>query len=91
MSSDQDRPRVVEPEPIASAAPPFVPAIAESAAVPIVPGPGIGWPELAAVGAVLSIATVLLRRWFVVQAVPTGDAPIVVDVAEAETKVLSRV
>jgi uncharacterized protein YkwD len=56
---ERERP-AIDPEPAVSSAPRDVPAIAESAAVPVVPRPGIGWPELAAVAAVLSIATVLL-------------------------------
>jgi uncharacterized protein YkwD len=58
---------------------PNVRAIAQNAAVPIAPRPGIGWPELAAVAAVLSIATVLLRRSLVGMQPATG-ATIVDDV-----------
>jgi hypothetical protein len=80
---------VVEPAPLAADTQ-HVHAIADSAAVPIAPRPGIGWPEFAAVAAVLSIATVVLRRWFAVRTLPAfGDPPVVVDVAEAD--VLSRV
>ena len=90
-SRQQDVP-AVERAPVPSAAPRDVPAIAESAAVPVVPEPGIGWRELVAVGALLSIATVLLRRWFPVHTVPyqgTAEPPVVVDVEE--TELLARV
>ena len=81
--------RVVEPDPVRSPAVRDVPAIAESAAVPIAPRPGIGWPELAATAAVLALATVVLRRWFVERALPSREAPLVADVDEPD--VLSRV
>jgi uncharacterized protein YkwD len=81
--------RTIDPEPVRSSAPRDAPAIAESAAVPLIPGPGIGWPELAAVAALLSIASVVLRRWFVERATPPRRSPVVEDVAA--TEVLSRV
>ena len=58
-----------------------VPVIAENAAVPVMPRPGIGWPELAAVVGVLSLATVLLRR-SLVRPPPFGPEPVVDDVRE---------
>lgn len=60
---------------------PDVRAIAEGAAVPIVPAPGIGWREIAAVVAVLSVATVMLRRTMMPATRP-GAEPIVFDIGE---------
>ncbi len=61
-----------EPGPLRST----VRAIAEDAAVPIAARPGIGWRELVAVSAVLSIATLLLER-SVVRPPPRSRARVV--------------
>jgi uncharacterized protein YkwD len=80
---ERDLPPVAsEPAPLRSS----VRAIAADAAVPIEPRPGIGWPELAAVVGVLSLATVLLRR-SLVRPFLIADVPVVVDAPEP---VLSR-
>lgn len=81
--------RFVEPASVEAPGVRDVPAIAASAAVAVAPQPGIGWPELAATAAVLALATVVLRRWFVERTPPSRDVPLVADVDGSE--VLGRV